>query len=215
MPMGANFGDIDNDGFPDIYLGTGSPSLASLVPNVLLHNKGGKSFVDITTSSGTGELHKGHAIAFADLENSGYLDIFESIGGSVQGDSHAARLFHNPGHGNDWINMKLIGVKANRAAIGTRIKVTVENEGRETRQVWATVGSGGSFGASPLEQHIGLGKAARILSVDILWPGSTSSPQRFFNVRKNEVIEIKEFAKDYRRIERRPIHFGGAAAASR
>jgi VCBS repeat protein len=70
MPMGANFGDIDNDGYLDIYLGTCDPTYASLVPNVLLHNRGGKRFVDVTASSGTGELHKGHGVAFADIGNS-------------------------------------------------------------------------------------------------------------------------------------------------
>ena len=63
MPMGSNFGDVDNDGYPDIYFGTGEPSYSSLLPNVLLHNKGGKKFVDITASSGKGELHKGHSMA--------------------------------------------------------------------------------------------------------------------------------------------------------
>jgi cytochrome oxidase Cu insertion factor (SCO1/SenC/PrrC family) len=107
MPMGANFGDIDNDGFLDIYLGTENPSFGSLVPNVLLHNKDGKSFVDVTASSGTGELHKGHATAFADIDNDGDEDIVAEIGGAVLGDSHALRLFENPGTGNDWISLKL------------------------------------------------------------------------------------------------------------
>ena len=75
MPMGSNFGDIDNDGFLDIYLGTGSPSYVALVPSVLLRNKGGKAFVDVTTSSGTGEMHKGHGVAFADLDNDGDEEI--------------------------------------------------------------------------------------------------------------------------------------------
>ena len=125
MPMGANFGDIDNDGFLDIYLGTGNPSYASLVPSVLLHNNGGKFFVDVTTSSGTGELHKGHGVAFADLDNDGDEDLLFEVGGATPGDAHAMRLFENPGHGNDWITLKLVGVKTNRAAIGARIKVTV------------------------------------------------------------------------------------------
>src|SRR5207247_1674767 len=59
MPMGANFGDVDNDGFLDFYLGTGSPSYGALVPNVLFRNQDGKHFVDITASSGTGHLQKG------------------------------------------------------------------------------------------------------------------------------------------------------------
>src|SRR5262245_59319237 len=174
MPMGANFGDVDNDGFLDIYLGTGNPSYGSLLPNVLLHNKHGTTFVDITASSGTGELHKGHGVAFADLDNDGDDDIVAEIGGATPGDSHPLRLFENPGHGNDWINLRLVGVKTNRAAIGARIKLTVENEGRGTRSIYRLVGSGGSFGASPLEQHIGLGKSARIVDLEIWWPGSNT-----------------------------------------
>src|SRR5208283_5145447 len=82
QPMGAGFGDVDNDGYLDIYLGGGSPSYASLVPKVLLRNHDGKYFVDITASSGTGDLHRGHGIAFADLDNRGYEDILDVIGGA-------------------------------------------------------------------------------------------------------------------------------------
>jgi ASPIC and UnbV/FG-GAP-like repeat/PPIC-type PPIASE domain len=209
MPMGANFGDVNNDGYPDIYLGTGSPSYASLVPNVLLLNKEGKSFVDVTASSGTGELHKGHGVTFADIDNDGDEDLITSIGGAVPGDSHAFRLFENPGNGNDWVNLKLVGVKANRAAIGARIKVTVKNDGA-ARSIYRTVNSGGSFGSSPLQQHIGLGKAAQIVSIEILWPGGGRTPQTFSNVGKNQFLEIKEFAKEYTKLERTPVRLGGA-----
>ena len=106
MVMGANFGDIDNDGFLDIYLGTGNPSYASLVPSLLLRNKGGKSFVDVTAASGTGELHKGHGVAFADLDHDGDQEIVFEVGGATPGDAHALRLFENPGHGNDWITLE-------------------------------------------------------------------------------------------------------------
>ena len=209
MPMGGNFGDLDNDGYPDIYLGTGSPSYGSLLPNVMLLNKAGKSFVDITASSGTGELHKGHGVAMADLDNDGHLDILASIGGAVPGDSHAFRLFENPGNANDWIVVRLVGVKANRSAIGARIKVTVTNAGQGTRAIYRTVGSQSSFGGSPLRQHIGLGRSAQIRKIEIWWPRNPA-PQSFSAVAKNQFIEIKEFATEYSKLEYRPYRLGGA-----
>jgi hypothetical protein len=207
--MGSNFGDIDNDGFLDIYLGMGTPSYASVAPHVLLRNKAGRSFVDVTASSGTGELHKGHGIAFADLDNDGDEDIVAEIGGATPADSHAMRLFENPGHGNDWISLKLVGVKSNRAAIGARITVTVADLGGGRRSIHRWVTSGGSFGASPLEQHVGLGKAARIQDIEIWWPTSNTR-QHFADVPKNHVIEITELSSDYKTIERQVVRLGGA-----
>ena len=209
MPMGSNYGDVDNDGFLDIYLGMGTPSFGSMAPHVLLRNREGRSFADITASSGTGELHKGHGIAFADLDNDGDEDILAEIGGATPGDSHAMRLFENPGQGNDWIGVKLVGTKSNRAAIGARMTVTVENEAGATRSVHRSVSTGGSFGASPLEQHIGLGKAARVKALDIWWPASNTR-QHFADIAKNRVFEITEMATDYRVIERRTLRLGGA-----
>jgi len=210
MPMGSNFGDMDNDGFLDIYLGNGNPNYASLVPHVLLRNHDGKYFSDVTAASGTGELHKGHGVAFADIARNGYEDILTVTGGAVPGDSHAFRLFENPGNGNDWINLKLVGVKTNRAAFGARIKITVENEGRPARSIFRTVGSVSSFGASPMEQHVGLGKSARIVSLEVSWPTS-GTKQEFSKVAKNQFLEIKEFAREPMPLGRHAVQLGGGA----
>jgi len=212
-PMGSNFGDVDNDGFLDFYLGTGTPPYGDILPNVLFHNQQGKKFVDITASSGTGELHKGHGVAFADLDNDGDEEIVAETGGAVPGDRHAIRLYQNPGNGNDWISLRLVGTKSNRAAIGARIKLTVQNEGRGQRFICRTVGSGGSFGASPLQQHIGLGKDAQILNLEIWWP-ATDTRQNFSGVGKNQFLEIHEFAKEYTKLERRRFRLGGKARVS-
>jgi hypothetical protein len=206
MVMGANFGDIDNDGFLDIYLGTGNPSYASLVGSRLLRNKGGQTFVDVTVSSGTGELHKGHGVAFADLDQDGDEEIVFEVGGATPGDAHGLRLFENPGHGNDWIALKLVGVKTNRAAIGARIAVTVEGP-RGRRVLHRTVSSGGSFGASPLLQHIGLGADARAVDVEIWWPTSNTR-QHFSKVAKNQFLEVTEFAQTTKALSRPQLPLG-------
>jgi len=186
----------------------GNPSFASVLPHLLLLNKEGKSFVDVTASSGTGELHKGHGVAFADLARDGNEDILAEIGGAVPSDAHALRVFANPGGGNDWINVHLVGVKTNRAAIGAEIKVTVQDKDQPVRSIYRTVGSGGSFGANPMEQHIGLGKSASILNLEIWWPTSNTR-QSFPHVGKNQFIEIKEFEKTYAKLDRKPVRLGG------
>jgi hypothetical protein len=104
--------------------------------------------------------------------------------------------------------MRLVGVKANRSAIGARIKVTVQNEGKGTRVVYSTVGSQSSFGGSPLRQHIGLGKSAQIQKIEIWWPGNPAE-QVFSKVGKNQFIEIKEFAAEYTKLDYRPYRLGG------
>jgi len=212
-PMGANFGDVDNDGFLDIFLGTGGPEYGFLLPKVLLRNHEGKSFVDISSSAGIGDLHKGHGTSFADLENSGREDLMASMGGATPGDAHAFRVFETPANENDWINIKLVGVKTNRAGIGARIKILVENNGGEPRSIVRTVDSGGSFGASPLAQHIGLGKSSRILNLEVSWPGSKTS-QNFSKVGANRFIQITEFAKEYKTLTPKSFHFGQRKAAA-
>jgi hypothetical protein len=194
-------------------LATGGPEYGALAPKMLLRNREGKDFVDITASSGTGDLHKGHAVAFADLGNNGVEDLLASIGGPTPGDAHQFRVYKNPGSGNDWITVKLVGVKSNRAGIGARIQVTVENEGHGRRSVYRTVGSGGSFGANPIQQHIGLGKSARIVQLEVWWPASNSR-QSFTNVEKNQFIEIKEFAKTYNKLVRKPFRLGSSNLAN-
>jgi len=190
--MGANFGDLDNDGFLDFYLGTGAPSYAALMPNVMFRNRGGRSFADVTTATGTGHLQKGHGVAFADLDGDGNQDVYANIGGFVPGDAYQKVVFHNPGHpGNHWVRLRLVGVKSNRAAIGAQIRVTLIGEdGREAVR-YREVSSGGSFGASPLAQHIGLGRARRIKTVEVYWPASHTR-QVLTDVPLDRVVEIRE-----------------------
>jgi hypothetical protein len=206
MPMGANFGDADNDGFLDFYLGTGNPSLASLVPNVLMKNEGGRSFVDVTRQSGTGCLHKGHGVAFADLDRDGDQDLVVEVGGMVPTDRHASLLFENPGNGHHWLGVRLVGVKSNRLGVGARITLTAG--GREGRlEIHRLVGSGGSFGASPFEQEIGLGDDDRITRLEIWWPAS-GLRQAFADVPPDRFIQVVEGEPAYTVLRRPAFRLG-------
>ena len=193
--MGSNYGDFDNDGFLDFYLGTGDPSFATLVPNRMFKNVAGERFAEITGSSGTGHLQKGHAVACGDWDRDGDVDLFVQTGGAVTGDRYHNVLFQNPGQGNHWLTVKLIGRKTNRAAIGARIKVVTAGEKPLT--IRRHVSSGSSFGANPLEQHIGLASADRIAVLEVDWPTSGTT-QVFRDIGADQAIEVTEFAESYR-----------------
>ena len=190
VAMGSNFGDLDNDGWLDMYLGTGDPSFFTLIPNRTFRNNGGKGFQDVTTATGMGHLQKGHAVAFADFDNDGDQDVFAKIGGAYEADTFHNALFVNPGNTNHWITLKLEGTKCNRAAMGSRIKINVDT-GSGIRSIYKTVSTGGSFGASPLRQEIGLGPATAITSVEIYWP-VTGKTETFKAVGMDKFYRIKE-----------------------
>ncbi len=192
--MGCNFGDLDNDGWLDFYVGTGNPDFRTLVPNRMFRNAGGKVFQDVTTSGGFGHLQKGHGIAFGDVDLDGDQDVFLKVGGAFTGDRFASALFENPGHGNHWITLALVGTRTNRAAIGARIRITVEQAGA-VRDIHASVTSGSSFGGSSLRQEIGLGPAERIRRIEIRWPGS-AEVQAFADVALDRMYEVREGRAD-------------------
>jgi len=214
-PMGANFGDLDNDGYLDFYLGTGYPDYQELMPNVMYRNQGGRRFVDVTYTGGFGHLQKGHAVVFADLDNDGDSDVFEQMGGAFPGDRYSNVLYENPGFGNHFISIQLVGTPpvhgggrgdalksppragggSNRSAIGARIRAEVIENGAR-RAIYKHVNSGGSFGANPLRQTIGLGVAEKIETLEVFWP-TTGLTQTFHNVPVDQFIRIVEGESQY------------------
>ncbi|WP_282163286.1 CRTAC1 family protein [Ulvibacterium marinum] len=190
--MGCNYGDLDNDGFLDFYLGTGTPNLNAIIPNRMYRNIEGKSFEDVTFQGGFGHIQKGHGIAFFDYDNDGDQDIYEVLGGAVSGDTFQNILFENRGNTNAWITLRLVGKTANRSAIGARIKITVKDINGGERLIYTTVSSGGSFGASSLQQEIGLGEIQEIKEVKIWWPDDTNTVSTFQELRHNSFVTIHQ-----------------------
>ncbi|MCP3978884.1 MAG: CRTAC1 family protein [bacterium] len=190
LPMGSNFGDLNNDGYPDFYLGTGYPHYEALMPNIMYLNQAGQSFADITTAGGFGHLQKGHAVVFVDLDNDGDQDVFEQIGGAYPGDSFGNVLFENPGFDAHWIKIRLVGEQSNRHGIGARIRIDVV-DGGAPRTIHTQVGTGGSFGARPMRQEIGLGAATRIERLEVYWPTSDTT-QVFDGVDVDGQLTVRE-----------------------
>ena len=194
--MGSNFGDVNNDGYPDMYFGTGNPVYQSLIPNKMYLNIAGKKFADVTSSSRLGNLQKGHGVSFADLDNDGDQDIYIDMGGAYPGDAYQNSLYLNPGQNdNRWIKISLEGKDANKSAIGAKIKVTIDDAGR-TRTVYKVLNSGGSFCANPLTQQIGIGQATTIKKMEITWPGCKHK-QQLENIEANQLIHITEGKSEY------------------
>ena len=109
--MGSNFGDINNDGYQDMYVGTGAPPYQMIYPNKMFLNRKGKSFMDVTTTSRVGRVQKGHGISFGDLDNDGDQDILAEMGGAFRGDAFQNAVYENPGNDNKWITINTQGVK--------------------------------------------------------------------------------------------------------
>jgi hypothetical protein len=197
LAMGMSVGDVDNDGFFDIYLGTGRPDYSALMPNVLYKNVEGRRFEDISTSTGTGHLQKGHGSSFADWDGDGDLDLFVEVGGAMPGDRANNLLFRNPGQGRHWLAVKLVGTRTNKAGLGARIRADFTTGSGSTRSVYRQVGATSSYGGSSLVEHIGLGDAAAVDTLTITWPASRTS-QTLQQVPADRTIEVVEGATGYR-----------------
>jgi len=205
LPMGSNFGDLDNDGYPDFYLGTGYPEYEGLMPNIMYHNLGGTRFSDVSVAGGFSHLQKGHGVSFADLDNDGDQDVIAELGGAYPGDAFSNALFENPGFGNHWLKVKLVGRQSNRWGIGARILAVIDDAGKR-RKVYKWVNSGGTFGGNPLRQEIGIGGATIIDRLEVFWP-TTGKTQKFHDVRADQFIEITEGEDEFQIHELKTIKF--------
>ncbi|WP_263380967.1 CRTAC1 family protein [Granulicella paludicola] len=191
LTMGASFGDLDNDGWLDVYLGTGDSTYQALLPNRMFRNDAGKGFQDVTTAGDFGHLQKGHGVAFADLRGTGFEDVFEEMGGAQPGDGFQSALYRNPGNGNHSVTLVLEGVRSNRAAFGAKIDVVLKGTDGRVRHLYRTVGFGSSFGGNPLRQHIGVGAARRVSEVVVMWP-ATGVVDRIKDVAVDKTYALRE-----------------------
>ncbi len=185
--MGAGVADLDNDGYMDIYFGTGDPQLTRLEPNRFFHNNGDGTFSEQDCGFAR-PGNKGHGVAFVDIDNDGDLDLYAQLGGHYPGDRARNALYENHSKGNNhWLMLDLEGVRGDRFGIGAQVTVRAAGGWQAFREVKGSEG----FGATnPYRVHFGLGNRTLLESVEIRWPGGVV--QRLPRVKADQVLAVKE-----------------------
>ena len=188
---GCAFLDYDNDGWPDLLVVNGHafPEVDHLNTDiryreraVLYRNQEGK-FSDVSETSGAGirEAHAARGAGFGDYDNDGQVEVV------VNNQNEAPTLLRQVTKtANHWITLKLEGTRANRSAIGARVRVVA---GALTQT--GEVRSGGSYlSQSDLRLHFGLGRNAKVDRVEIVWPGGVK--QQEVTVAVDRVTTIRQ-----------------------
>jgi len=180
--MGHNTADLDDDGWFEIWIGTGSPAAA--FPDLLLRctptGPGGALHADdISVSSGITAVGatRGHGTTFGDYDDDGDLDTYCCNGGmgKVPTSQESSVLFRNDGNTNNWVEVLLQGTLSNRSAIGTLAVARLPDGSGIPRRRQAGKGFGNTD--SPV-QHFGLGSSPTVEKIEIQWPSGI--PQALF-----------------------------------
>ncbi len=184
--MAAGVADLDNDGFLDIYTGTGNPDIRRLEPNIFYHNRGGERFEDLTRFTGLGRLGKGHGITFLDWDSDGDLEIYAELGGFFHGDFWENAFFLNEaGNRKNWLQVRLTQPGANHDAVGARVTVKA---GRLNQSQYVIAGRG--FGSTdPLVLHFGLDERVRVDRLEVRWPDGARQVMESLPANRVMIIE--------------------------
>jgi enediyne biosynthesis protein E4 len=194
----AKFGDYDNDGLLDLFVVNGLrsagpenyiPVLVNLItkpgvdftdvrgwPDIgnmtwsgyqkkkFFRNLDGQTFKEISNAVGVDNDKDGRGIGVGDFDNDGRLDFYQANA------DQTSLFYHNAttdaGH---WLELKLVGTKSNRDAIGARVTVKA---GART-MIREVDGGNGYAGQSMQRVHFGLGANASVTSIEIHWPSGT------------------------------------------
>ncbi len=176
--MGASFGDLDNDGCHDFYLGTGGPEPWFILPNLMYAGRADGAgcalrATNISMLEGFGTLQKGHGIVFFDHDNDGDQDIYSSLGGMWPGDRWPNQLLVNESDlGRRWLKIRLRGRATNRFGVGATIRVVALDDAGSRIVRTHHMDHKTAFGSAPYLAHVGLLDATRVETVEVTWPVS-------------------------------------------
>ena len=192
LPMGSNFGDLDNDGWLDFYLGTGYPDYEALMPNVMYRNAGGAGFADVTWAGGFGHLQKGHGVAFADFDHDGDQDVFEQMGGALRRRSRVERrTTGTPASAATGSRSSSRARRSNRSAIGARIRRRRRRRGKRALDPPLGRPAAAASARARCASRSGWAPRRRSRRIEIYWPTSDTT-QTFTAVAADRIYRVIE-----------------------
>ncbi len=190
---GAGIVDLDNDGYPDLFMVTGNvypeverklPQYPNKSPRAVFRNLGNRTFEELGTEAGPGvtDAHCSRGCAFGDFDNDGDLDIL------IVNLNEPPSLLRNDMKGKqNWIKVKLEGVKSNRSAIGARV---LAHYGGKI-QAQAVLSQSSFYSCSDSRLHFGLGGSASV-DLDIYWPNGLH--EKYKELPANQLVTLREGA---------------------
>jgi hypothetical protein len=190
---GAGIVDLDNDGFPDIFVATGSvypevekklPAYPFRTPRLVFRNLGDGRFEELIEEAGSGisAPHASRGCAFGDFDNDGDMDIL------VMNMNEPPSLLRNDvSGGHHWLKVLLVGVQSNRSAIGSRV-VARYGARRQAQEVQA---QSSFYSSNDRRLHFGLGKET---SADLTIRWTNGAKETIANVAADQLVVIREGA---------------------
>ena len=180
LGWGVGFLDLDLDGWLDLFLVNGHvyPEVEQIRTEagyqqrkVVYRNLRNGRFEDVTERLGPPVTtpHAGRGAAFGDIDNDGDIDVAVN---NVHEPPSLYRLDTN--RTASWTELKLVGTKSNRSAIGARVRIVIGS----TTLVREVRGGGSYYSQNDLRVQAGLGEATRIDRVEVRWPNGNQEVWR-------------------------------------
>ncbi len=188
---GAGIVDLDNDGYPDLFMVTGNvypevgeklPQYPNKTPRAVFRNLGNGTFEELMEAAGPGvaAAHCSRGCAFGDFDNDGDIDML------IINLNENPSLLRNDIRGKqNWIKVKLEGVKSNRSAIGARV---LAHYGGKT-QAQSVLSQSSFYSCNDSRLHFGLGKYTTA-TIEVHWPSGLV--EWFKELPSNELVTLKE-----------------------
>jgi hypothetical protein len=189
--FGVGFFDFDNDGWADIFMANGhvyaqianhNLHIKYREPRLVYRNLGSGRFEDVSAKAGAAIVAEdvGRGCAFGDFDNDGDVDLIVN-----NLDGPPTLLRNDGGNGNHSIQIKCVGTRSNRSAIGTRVRVSLG--GRS--QIDEVRSGSGYYSQNDFRLHFGLGRALTV-DVEVAWPSGLT--ETFRDLPANHLFVIQE-----------------------